>query len=133
MLSWLFLIIILIAFIIVGTWAFGALFGQEPFVENRDQVHDPIAENRAVLARGDVDEVAFDVVTQGYRQDQVDDVISILQRRIAELEAGDTTGASALPETTVRDADRESHAEPQAKEQKQLHNQVGQSNSNGAR
>ena len=59
---------------------------------------DPAVPDTGLLARGDVDKVRFSVGARGYRMDEVDDVldrlayeIDVRERRIAELEGGDSS------------------------------------------
>ncbi|KQB83735.1 DivIVA domain-containing protein [Corynebacterium oculi] len=83
---WILLIVVLCALTVVGTWAWGRIFG-------RGEVDGPMVEgarvrehNQEALDRGDLDDVRFDVVVRGYRPDQVDAVIESLWQRIESLE-----------------------------------------------
>lgn len=85
-LMWLLLILVLGALTVVGTWAWGRIFG-------RGEVDAPIMtgaevseHNRAALDRGDLDDVRFDLVIRGYRPDQVDAAMEALWQRIESLE-----------------------------------------------
>ncbi|KQB86305.1 DivIVA domain-containing protein [Corynebacterium lowii] len=84
---WILLILVLCALVVVGTWAWGRIFGRAevdaPMEESlRVQEH-----NAEALARGELDDVRFELVLRGYRPDQVDAVIVELWQRIEALEA----------------------------------------------
>ncbi|WCZ32267.1 DivIVA domain-containing protein [Corynebacterium massiliense] len=73
MLSWIFLILILAAFVVIGTWSFTYFFGGEKVMPARPDLEvDLNAHNAQAVRQGDFGAVAFDVVPRGYRQDQVD-------------------------------------------------------------
>ena len=79
MLSWIALIVVLAALIVIGTWAWGSMFGHKPVPTDAFLETDVPAANRAALARGDINAIAFDVVPHGYRQEQVDDLLNALR------------------------------------------------------
>ncbi|MCH6196345.1 DivIVA domain-containing protein [Corynebacterium mastitidis] len=86
-LMWVLLVVVLCALTVVGTWAWGRIFGRgevEAPTEESPRVRE---KNREALARGDLDDVRFDLVIRGYRPDQVDAVIEELWRRVEDLEA----------------------------------------------
>ena len=79
MLSWIFLILILAAFVVIGTWSFTYFFGGEKVMPARpDREVDINAYNAQAVRQGDFTAVAFDVVPHGYRQDQVDALLDEL-------------------------------------------------------
>ena len=82
MLSWILLIVVLIALVIVGTWAWGSLVGRGPVVEAPDRAVDTDYENLRALDEGRFDDLRFDVVARGYRQDQVDALLAAVERRL---------------------------------------------------
>lgn len=87
MLSWIVLIAILILLIIFGTWAWSATFGWFDGLGTPDADIDVPRANRSAVENNRFEDIAFDVVARGYRQDQVDDVIESLANRLAEAEA----------------------------------------------
>ncbi|MHA2788656.1 cell division protein DivIVA [Corynebacterium sp. S7] len=78
MLSWILLIIVLLALIVVGTWAFGELFGRGELLPPMEESQDVIAANAEAIRSGRIDDIALEVVPRGYRQDQVDAIIAQL-------------------------------------------------------
>lgn len=84
MLSWIVLIVVLIAFIVIGTWLWGSIFGPGTVMDPPDEPQKVLENNRVAAAQGRFDDVQFEVVPRGYRQDQVDDLLSQLEQ---ELEA----------------------------------------------
>lgn len=84
MVSWLLLILMLIAFIVLGTWAWGVLFGRGEVLEPvRDRAALEEA-NRAAVADGRVDDLRFELVPRGYRPEQVDAVIAEFTEQLAQ-------------------------------------------------
>lgn len=83
MLTWILLILLLAALVVLGTWLWGRIFGRgeilEP-VDNRDQIEA----NRLAVARGAMRDVQFEIVPRGYRPEQVDDVIAHLEWQLAQ-------------------------------------------------
>ena len=73
MLSWIVLIVVLIAFIVIGTWLWGSIFGPGTVMDPPDEPQKVLENNRAAAAQGRFEDVQFEVVPRGYRQDQVDD------------------------------------------------------------
>lgn len=82
MLSWIVLIVVLIAFVVLGTWAWGAIFGRGEMLPPLDEPQAVMAKNRRALAEGDFSSIAFEVVPRGYRQDQVDDLLAALEAKL---------------------------------------------------
>ncbi|MER0080417.1 DivIVA domain-containing protein [Corynebacterium sp. KPL2830] len=89
MLSWIVLIVVLIAFIVIGTWVWGSFFGPGTVMDPPDEPQKVLENNRAAAAQGRFDDVQFEVVPRGYRQDQVDDLLAQLEQ---ELEAARKSG-----------------------------------------
>lgn len=81
------MIIVLIALIVIFTWVFAKLFGRgeqtQPLLENNEIVEY----NRRAVDEGNIDNIMFDTVIRGYRQDQVDDVIEHLKWQVDSLNA----------------------------------------------
>ena len=87
MLSWIFLILILAALVVCGTWVFTYFFGGEKVMPDRpDRETDVIQHNADALRSGNLDAIAFDVVPHGYRQEQVDALIAQLASRGQEAD-----------------------------------------------
>ena len=78
MLSWIVLIVVLIAFIVIGTWLWGSIFGPGTVMDPPDEPQKVLENNRVAAAQGRFDDVQFEVVPRGYRQDQVDDLLAQL-------------------------------------------------------
>lgn len=90
MMSWILLIVVLIALVIIGTWAWGTIVGRGTVMEAPDTAVDTNEENLRALEEGRFDDLRFDVVTRGYRQDQVDALLAAVERRLgAEPVASD--------------------------------------------
>lgn len=85
MLSWLLLIVLLAAFVVLGIWIWGNVFGRGEVLEPLDP-QQTIEANRRAVGSGTIDDVRFDLVPRGYRPEQVDDVIAHLQWRVREAE-----------------------------------------------
>lgn len=85
MISWLLLVIVLLALTAIGIWFWGNVFGRGEVLEPLDP--DATREaNRRAVADGDIDGVEFEIVPRGYRPEQVDEVIAGLWRRLSEVE-----------------------------------------------
>lgn len=87
MLTWLLYISGLIAAVSVLTLVFGKTLG-------RGEIMPPLVDNvslqklnREAVARHEFEDLRFDTVVRGYRQDQVDAVISQLVQEITSLRA----------------------------------------------
>lgn len=78
MMTWILLIIILLALIVLGTWAFGSIFGRGEMLPPLEETRDVIAANAQAVREGRIDDVSLEVVPRGYRQDQVDALIAQL-------------------------------------------------------
>ncbi|GAB3696891.1 DivIVA domain-containing protein [Corynebacterium nasicanis] len=83
MISWLLLIILLLALTVLGTWFWGSVFGRGELLAPLDPADTREANLRAV-AEGDIDAVQFEIVPRGYRPEQVDEVIAALVARLPE-------------------------------------------------
>lgn len=92
MMSWILLIVVLIALIIIGSWAWGSIVGRGTVMDTPDEAVDVDSENLRALEEGRFDDLRFDVVPRGYRQDQVDALIAAVERRLTAPE-----GSSAVP------------------------------------
>lgn len=89
MLSWIVLIVVLIAFIVIGTWLWGSIFGPGTVMDPPDEPQKVLENNRVAAAQGRFEDVQFEVVPRGYRQDQVDDLLAQLEQ---ELEVARKSG-----------------------------------------
>lgn len=88
MMSWILLIVVLIALIIIGTWAWGSIVGRGTVMDTPDTPVDVDFENLRALEEGRFDDLRFDVVPRGYRQDQVDALLAAVERRQNDREGG---------------------------------------------
>ena len=88
MMSWILLIVVLIALVIIGTWAWGSIVGRGTVMDTPDELVDVDLENLRALDDGRFDDLRFDVVPRGYRQDQVDALIAAVERRMSAPESG---------------------------------------------
>ena len=104
MLSWLILIAVLIALIVIGTWFWGRVFGRGEVLEPMDEPASVIADNRELISAGAVADVRFEMVTRGYRPDQVDDAIATLQRELAQARAELSSAADGESDDGAGDA-----------------------------
>lgn len=87
MASWILLIIVLLVFIVLGTWFWGTVFGRGEVLEPID---DPVTvreDNRRAVAESRRGDIRFELVTRGYRPEQVDDVIADLVRQLEQAKA----------------------------------------------
>lgn len=87
MLTWILLIIVLAALVVVGTWSWGKIFGRGEVLDPMPEPKTTIEHNRRLVDGGDVEDVRFELVTRGYRPAQVDDVLDRLHRRLLETTA----------------------------------------------
>ncbi|HHU68412.1 hypothetical protein [Corynebacterium sp.] len=85
MLSWLLLIVLSAAFVVLGVWFWGSVFGRGELLEPLDP-QETLEANRHAVGSGRIDDVQFELVPRGYRPEQVDDVISHLTWRLREAE-----------------------------------------------
>ena len=86
MFSWILLILILAILAILGIWATGKFGVNGAVMDGPEGPSDVRARNRGAVKHGDLDDVRFDVVRNGYRQSQVDEVLVALDKRFQELE-----------------------------------------------
>ncbi|AGF72134.1 hypothetical protein [Corynebacterium halotolerans] len=95
MLTWILLIVLLAALVVLGTFFWGKIFGRGEVLPPMDEPETVIEDNRRRVGAGQVDGIRFELVPRGYRPEQVDDVIEHLawqvneaNRRITELSRG---------------------------------------------
>ena len=81
MLSWILLIVVLLALVVLGTWAWGSIFGRGEVLDDLDEKRDVLANNQRALQDGNFDDIKFDVVSHGYRQSQVDALLAEVEKR----------------------------------------------------
>ncbi|MCT1427543.1 MULTISPECIES: DivIVA domain-containing protein [Corynebacterium] len=86
MLSWIMLLVVLFALVIIGTWAWGSIFGRAEVMHPLDESEDVRKNNRAAVREGCLDKVKFEVVPRGYRQDQVDDLLAQLEEQLSSAQ-----------------------------------------------
>lgn len=87
MLTWILLIIVLAALVVVGTWSWGKIFGRGEVLAPMPEPKTTVEYNRRLVDGGDVADVRFELATRGYRPAQVDDVLDQLHRRLLETTA----------------------------------------------
>lgn len=87
MLTWILMIIILAALVVLFSWLFARLFGRGEETEPMAAEDEVIELNRVAVGAGQIDEIMFETVLRGYRQDQVDDVIAHLRWQLDSLRA----------------------------------------------
>lgn len=124
MLSWIFLIAVLLALVILGTWAWGSIFGCGEVLSDLDERRDLVKDNRRALSEDRFDDIRFDVVSYGYRQTQVDALLNELEKRLtstgtnSEASTGETAAAteeSAESGKPMASADKDAPAVAQAR------------------
>lgn len=124
MLSWIFLIAVLLALVILGTWAWGSIFGRGEVLSDLDERRDLVKDNRRALSEDRFDDIRFDVVSYGYRQTQVDALLNELEKRLtstgtnSEVSTGETAAAteeSAESGKPMASADKDAPAVAQAR------------------
>lgn len=81
--SWLLLFVTLAAFVVLGTWLWGTIFGRGEVLPPIDDPDTVMADNRAAVAAGSLDGVRFQLVPRGYRPEQVDAVLADLEAQLA--------------------------------------------------
>ena len=86
MLSWIMLLLVLIALTVIGTWVWGSIFGRGEVMYPLDEPQKVRENNRAALREGRLDQVKFEVVPRGYRQDQVDDLLAQLEEQLSSAQ-----------------------------------------------
>lgn len=82
MLSWILLIVVLLVLIVLGTWAWGSIFGRGEVLEDLEEPRDVVANNKRALAEDNFDDIKFDVVSHGYRQSQVDALLAEVEKAL---------------------------------------------------
>lgn len=87
MLTWLIMIVVLAALVVIFTWVFAKLFGRGEATQPLPGNDEIIEHNRAAVRAGETNNIMFDTVMRGYRQDQVDDVIEHLKWQVDSLKA----------------------------------------------
>ncbi|WP_080795594.1 DivIVA domain-containing protein [Corynebacterium pacaense] len=87
MLTWILMIIVLAALVVLFTFFFATVFGRGERTMPLPSNDEVLEYNRTRLEHGEIDEIMFDTVLRGYRQDQVDDVIEELRHQIDSLQA----------------------------------------------
>lgn len=100
MLTWIVMIVVLAALIVLFTWLFAKLFGRGETAMPLPDNDEIIEHNRRVVGQGDIDDIVFETVLRGYRQDQVDDVVAHLNWKIDAL----TTRLGKLGDTESKTA-----------------------------
>lgn len=81
------MIIVLLALIVIFTWVFAKLFGRGEETQPLPASNEIVEHNRQAVGDGNIDNIMFDTVMRGYRQDQVDDVIAHLKWQVDSLNA----------------------------------------------
>ncbi|BAU95494.1 hypothetical protein N24_1232 [Corynebacterium suranareeae] len=81
------MIIVLLALIVIFTWGFAKLFGRGEQTQPLPDNDEIVEHNRQAVGDGNIDNIMFDTVMRGYRQDQVDDVIAHLKWQVDSLNA----------------------------------------------
>ncbi|AHI22453.1 DivIVA domain-containing protein [Corynebacterium vitaeruminis] len=88
MISWILLIIVLAALIVLLTLAFATAFGRGEQTPELPETAELNEENIEALAAGNLDDVRFDVSVRGYNQAQVDAVVEYLFAELRRARAG---------------------------------------------
>lgn len=97
-------IIIVLALIglgaIIATWIFSKVFGRGPVMadlpaEEEEQIKEA---NRIFALNGELSQIGFDTVKDGYRRDQVDDLVATLTEEVARLK-GDREASESKAST----------------------------------
>ena len=83
MLSWIMLILVLFSLTVIGTWVWGSIFGRGAVMYPLDEPEKVRENNRAAAREGRLDQVKFEVVPRGYRQDQIDDLLAQLEEQLS--------------------------------------------------
>ena len=83
MLSWIMLLLVLFSLTVIGTWVWGSIFGRGEVMHSLDEPEKVRENNRAAAREGRLDQVKFEVVPRGYRQDQVDDLLAQLEEQLS--------------------------------------------------
>ncbi|GAB3595935.1 hypothetical protein CFAEC_05040 [Corynebacterium faecale] len=87
MLTWIVMIVVLAALVVLFSWLFAKLFGRGEEAMPLPDNDDVIEHNRRVVGNGEINDIMFDTVLRGYRQDQVDDVVAHLKWQVDSLTA----------------------------------------------
>lgn len=97
MLSWIVLLVVLAVFVVVGTWLWGKFFGRGEILQPMDDSPAVQERNAELVAAGATDDVRFEVVTRGYRMEQVDAVIEQLVGQLAEAKVAEAAESAKAP------------------------------------
>lgn len=84
MLSWVLLILVLLALTVLGTWFWGSVFGRGEILEPIDEPAAVVELNRRAVSENRMADISFDLVFRGYRPEQVDDVIAHLEWKLKQ-------------------------------------------------
>lgn len=87
MLIWIVMIVVLAVLVALFSWLFAKMFGRGGEAMPMPDNDEVIEHNRGVVGRGDINDIMFETVLRGYRQDQVDDVIAHLKWQVDSLNA----------------------------------------------
>ena len=79
------MIIVLAALIVLFTWMFAKLFGRGAEAMPMPDNEEVMEHNRRAVGQGQINDIMFETVMRGYRQDQVDDVIAHLTWQVDSL------------------------------------------------
>ena len=79
------MIIVLAALVVVFTWLFAKLFGRGAEAMPMPDNEEVIERNLRAVGQGELNDIMFETVLRGYRQDQVDDVIAHLKWQVDSL------------------------------------------------
>lgn len=93
MLNWILLILLLLIMIILLTWVFAKVFGRGEATDVAVSNEETKEANARAIAEGRLDNIQFDLVPRGYRQDQVDAVIEDLMEQLAQARGTQVTPA----------------------------------------
>lgn len=79
------MIIVLAMLIVLFTWMFAKLFGRGAEAMPMPDNEEVMEHNRRAVGQGQINDIMFETVMRGYRQDQVDDVIAHLTWQVDSL------------------------------------------------
>ena len=78
MLSWIMLLLVLIALTVIGTWVWGSIFGRGEALPPMPPTAEVKEANRRAVEEGNFGDIQLEVVHRGYRMDQVDALLEQL-------------------------------------------------------